>query len=112
MNKFWEALDNLISTKEIVIDRPKGSVHPRYSDYMYPHDYGYIKDTTSSDGAGIDVWIGSDNTKTVTAIITTLDTVKNDMETKILIGCTDSEMKEILACHQRGAMDAYLTVRN
>ena len=27
---FWEALDRLVSASTIVIDRPKGSAHPRY----------------------------------------------------------------------------------
>ena len=33
---FWSLLDELVSTHEIVIDRPKGSPHPQYSDYIYP----------------------------------------------------------------------------
>lgn len=27
---FWDALDELVSNSEIVIDRPKGSAHPRF----------------------------------------------------------------------------------
>lgn len=56
MNKeFWEALDNLVRESEIVIDRPKGTVHPRYQDLVYKVDYGYLKNTFSMDGGGIDV---------------------------------------------------------
>jgi inorganic pyrophosphatase len=44
---------------EIVIDRPKGTVHPKYPEFAYQVDYGYLKDTSSMDGAGIDVWVGS-----------------------------------------------------
>lgn len=112
MKKFWNELDNLINTKEIVIDRAKGSVHPRYADYIYPHDYGYLKDTTSSDGSGIDIWIGGENIKKVTAIVTTFDAFKKEIETKILIGCSEKEMSEILNFHQRGEMVAKLIVRD
>ena len=54
-DEFWAALDELVSKSEIVIDRPKGSAHPRFPDFIYRVDYGYLKDTASMDGAGIDV---------------------------------------------------------
>ena len=41
-NDFWEALDLLADNSEIVIDRPKGSVHPKYPDFVYKIDYGYL----------------------------------------------------------------------
>ena len=58
-NDFWRALDSLVDNSEIVIDRPKGTAHPKYPDFIYKVDYGYLKNTSSMDGAGIDVWIGS-----------------------------------------------------
>jgi len=30
--EFWNAIDVLLSESEIVIDRPKGSSHPKYPD--------------------------------------------------------------------------------
>ena len=65
---FWNALDELVNTSEIVIDRPKGSAHPRFPDFIYRVDYGYLRNTSSMDGAGIDVWVGSGQ-KTVDAIM-------------------------------------------
>jgi len=53
---FWEKLENLIAASNPVIDRPKGTAHPHYPDLIYPLDYGFLEDTTSPDGAGIDVW--------------------------------------------------------
>jgi predicted acetyltransferase len=47
---FWQALDKLVSDSEIVIDRPKGSAHPRYPEFIYPLEYGYLKGTTAMDG--------------------------------------------------------------
>ena len=57
-NDFWDAIDKLVVESKIVIDRPRNSRHPRYSDFIYPVDYGYLDGTTSADGGGIDVWYG------------------------------------------------------
>lgn len=47
---FWKALDELVNNSEIVIDRPKGLAHPKYPDFIYQVDYGYLKNTSSMDG--------------------------------------------------------------
>jgi inorganic pyrophosphatase len=52
---FWKAVGALVQESEIIIDRPKGSHHPRYPELVYPVDYGYLKNTTAMDGGGIDV---------------------------------------------------------
>ena len=38
-NSFWETLDSLVNNSEIVIDRPKGTAHPKYPDFIYKVDY-------------------------------------------------------------------------
>ena len=88
---FWQTLDRLASESEIIIDRPKGSAHPRYPDYIYPLDYGYLMGTTAMDGGGIDVWRGSSKAGTLDAIMCTVDITKRDSEIKLLIGCTEEE---------------------
>lgn len=95
---FWDALDQLADASEIVIDRPKGSAHPRFPDFIYPVDYGYLKNTASPDGAGIDVWVGSGEKK-IDAVICTVDLMKRDSEIKILIGCTEEEKTEVYRTH-------------
>ena len=95
---FWKALDELVSSSEIVIDRPKGSAHSKFPDFIYRVDYGYLKDTTSMDGAGIDVWVGSGNKK-IDAIMCIVDLMKKDSEIKILIGCTEEEKMEVYRTH-------------
>lgn len=97
-NEFWNALDELVSNSEIVIDRPKGTAHPRYPDFIYQVDYGYLKNTASMDGAGIDVWVGSGERR-IDAIICTIDLMKKDSEIKILIGCTEEEKAIIYETH-------------
>lgn len=95
---FWAALDQLMASSRLVIDRPKGTAHPRYSEMIYPLDYGYLQDTTAMDGGGIDVWAGSDPARGLDAIMVTVDLVKRDSEIKLLIGCTEEEKQ--LVWHQ------------
>lgn len=97
-NGFWNALDELVNNSEIIIDRPKGTVHPKYQNFIYRVDYGYLKNTASMDGAGIDVWVGTGE-KRIDAIICTVDLMKRDSEIKILIGCTEEEKAIIYETH-------------
>ncbi len=95
---FWKALDELVSNSEIVIDRPRGSAHPRFPNFIYKVDYGYLKDTASMDGGGIDVWVGSGDKK-IDAIMCIVDLMKRDSEIKILVGCTEEEKLEVYKTH-------------
>ena len=92
---FWEYLEKLVHENEIIIDRPKGTRHPKYNKMVYVADYGYIKNTKSMDDGGIDIFVGSDPGKKIDAIICTIDLLKNDSEIKILLGCTQSEQTAI-----------------
>ena len=95
---FWKELDELVNSSEIVIDRPRGSAHPRFPNFIYKVDYGYLKNTASMDGAGIDVWVGSGDKK-IDAIMCIVNLMKRDSEIKILIGCTEEEKLEIYKTH-------------
>ncbi len=96
---FWDAIDQLLQSSEVIIDRPRGSCHPRYPHCVYPLDYGYLKGTSSMDGSGIDLWRGSADIQKVDAIICTVDLVKRDSEIKLLLGCTDEEKSAVLEFH-------------
>lgn len=97
---FWKALDELVNNSEIIIDRPKGTAHPKYPDFIYNVDYGYLKDTSSMDGCGIDVWVGSGKKK-IDAIMCIVDLMKKDSEIKILIGCTEEEKSIVYETHNK-----------
>lgn len=96
---FWKALDELVRQSRIVIDRPKGTAHPRFPDFIYQVDYGYLENTSSMDGAGIDVWVGTKEGKRIEAIMCIVDLMKKDSEIKILIGCTEEEKAIIYQTH-------------
>ncbi len=97
--EFWQATDQLVAESEMVIDRPKGSRHPRYPDIVYQVDYGYLKGTTSMDGGGIDVWKGTRENPAVDAVMCIVDLVKRDSEIKLLFGCTEEEKSIVYRFH-------------
>jgi inorganic pyrophosphatase len=92
---FWTRLDELIGSHEIVIDRPKGSIHPQYPAFKYPFDYGYLRGTSAGDGNEIDVCRGSLDDNRLVGIICSADSLKKDTEVKLLIDCTEAEIAVI-----------------
>ena len=44
-------------TVDILIDRPLGSVHPKYPNLVYPIHYGYIPGVLGGDGEELDVYL-------------------------------------------------------
>lgn len=109
---FWAFVENLVASSRIAIDRPKGSAHPRYPAMIYPFDYGYLENTQSGDGEGIDVWIGSGDRSCVCGMVCTIDLAKRDMEMKILLGCTAEEARAIVDFLSRYTMRAVLMPRH
>ena len=90
--ELFAALDHLAATSAVVIDRPRGSAHPRYPAAIYPLDYGYLDGTVSADGDGIDLFRGSAVGNGVVAVAVVADIVKKDVEVKILLECTADEI--------------------
>jgi inorganic pyrophosphatase len=111
VDDLWAAFEHLIETAEVVIDRPRGSAHPRYPDCVYPLDYGHVADTTGGDGAEVDVWIGSDPGGAVVGLVVTADLHKRDVEVKLLIGCTAAESEIVRRFHDVEGQRALLVTR-
>lgn len=105
---FWSRLASFVSGGSVVVDRPKGSPHPRMPGLIYPLDYGYLTALRSGDGDGADVWVGSLKRRVITGVICTVDVAKCDTEVKILLGCTRSEERRILLLHNWGDQRAVL----
>lgn len=93
---FWTLLGELVASSRVVIDRPKGSAHPRFPENIYPLDYGFLESTTSGDGQGIDVWLGSGDVRQLTAVLCTADLKKRDAKLKLLLGCTPAEVQTVM----------------
>jgi len=100
----------MLRTHTIVIDRPAGSSHPRYPEFRYPLDYGYLDGTSGGDGNEIDVWCGSCDRSVLTGIVCTVDGVKRDAEVKLLAGCTAAEAETVLHAHNSGPQAAILVL--
>jgi inorganic pyrophosphatase len=109
---FWQKLDSLVASSEIAIDRPRGTAHPRYPEFIYPLDYGYLKETSSGDRGGIDLWRGSLPGQQVTGVVVTIDLHKHDSEIKILLDCTREEMVMIAETHNQGEQAGMSMERN
>ena len=107
---FWLGLETLVRGGKIVIDRPKGSVHPRYPSIVYPLDYGFVEDTTGGDGQAVDVWRGSLDRSPLVGIVCTVDRLKRDAEVKLLLGCTPEEVDTILSFHNDSGMMSAIAV--
>jgi len=110
--QFWEYLQRLVDTSQIVLDRPKGSTHPRYSGNPYPVGYGYLAGTTTMDAGGVDIWVGSLNLKRVVGALCTVDLLKRDTELKILYDCTVDEILKILQFINQGEMRGFYVKRD
>lgn len=113
--EFWMALDQLVAESEIVIDRPRLSAHPHEGNVIYPLNYGYLKGTSSADGGGIDLFMGSGDIEqtplAVNAIICTVDPGKRDSEIKLLIGCSDAEIDQARQFFQEALHLPHLLVK-
>lgn len=90
--RFFTNLDRICASARLVVDRPKGSRHPRVPQAVYPVDYGYLDGTTGGDGAGVDVFRGSAEGVGVVGVFLTADPGKRDVEVKVLLDCTGEEI--------------------
>jgi coenzyme F420-0:L-glutamate ligase / coenzyme F420-1:gamma-L-glutamate ligase len=108
---FWSYLDSLVAQSELVIDRPRGSAHPRLPEVIYPLDYGYLAETSAMDGGGVDVWLGSLPDRRLDAVMLTVDLFKRDTELKLMLGCTPEEKQIALDFTSQGSMRAVLIAR-
>ena len=97
---FWQKLDTIVLSSKLVIDRPKNTCHYKYSNLVYPVDYGYLADPTpqsKEQQPPVDVFRGSMGGTQVSAVAISADILKKDCEVKLLIGCSEEEEYEIMS---------------
>lgn len=107
---YWTALEKLVAENRILIERPKGSRHPRFPEMIYPLDYGFLDGTNSNDGAEADIWRGTLPGNAITGAVCTVDLVKRNAEVKILIGCTPDEIAIIDEFYNTGPYMKGMTI--
>ncbi len=72
---------------KVKVDRPIGSAHPKYSDVIYPVNYGFVEGVFAPDGEEQDVYIlGVDHPVEVFwgRVIAVIHR-KNDVEDKLVV---------------------------
>jgi F420 biosynthesis protein FbiB-like protein len=75
-------------------------------------DYGFLEGTCGPDGAGIDIWVGSRQERSASALALTVDLIKRDAELKILLGCTAEEEQIVLNAMNSRSLRAILVRRS
>lgn len=85
------------------IDRPIGSLHPRYPGMLYPINYGYVEGVTAEDGQAQDVYVlGTDEAiETFEGIVIAVYRRFNDAEDKWIVslngaGYSDEEILQAI----------------
>jgi inorganic pyrophosphatase len=109
--EFFQTFEAFIEKNGVTIDRPKGSVHPRFPDLIYPINYGFINATRSQDGQGIDIFLGDLGDRRVVGVICTVDTIKNDSEVKVLVACSEENIQTAMMMLTHDPMRAILVRR-
>ncbi len=108
---FWTYVDRLVAESAVVMEHRRGTADPDWPGQIYPLDYGYLAGTRSMDGAGIDVWLGSGGNIHVAGVLCTVDLLKRDSEIKLLLGCSEAEMKQVATFMNVGEMRCILLRR-
>lgn len=81
---------------DIEIDRPLGSRHPKYKDFIYPINYGFVPNTVSGDGMEIDCYV-IDLDKPVKRLVGRCIAIinrLNDKENKLVVTEKDVEYSD------------------
>lgn len=93
---FWQKIDTLFLSSDLVMDKPKGTAHQEYHNLIYPVDYGHLKSVGGEIDESIGLYRGTGSQKIIDTIVVCVDILKKDVEVKLLMGCTEQEERIIL----------------
>ena len=93
---FWQKIDTLYLSSDLVMDKPKGTSHHEYHNLIYPVDYGHLKSSVEDIDESVGLYRGTGNKKIIDTIVVCVDILKKDVEVKLLMGCTPQEEEAIL----------------
>lgn len=87
-------LDKIV---KVIIDRPMGSAHPKYSETIYPINYGFVEGIFALDKEEQDCYVlGVDKAiKEFTGNVIAIIKRKNDIEDKWVVSNRDYSIEEI-----------------
>lgn len=91
---FWQKVDTVFLSSHLNITRHKGESHPQFKNLVYPVEYGHLED--AGNGDGISVYVGSKSRSEITAIVVAADILQKTIDVKMLVGCTEEEINEVL----------------
>ncbi|MBR2825444.1 MAG: Inorganic pyrophosphatase [Solobacterium sp.] len=93
---FWQKIDTLYHSSNLVISRHKGDTHPTFKNLIYPTEYGHLKDTLGTSSEGLSVYVGSGDKSVINGIVVAADILIKTVDIKILVGCKDEEVYDVL----------------
>ncbi len=92
---FWQKLDTLFLSSQLIISKEKGACHPQYQNLIYPVKYGRLVGTNGGNSE-VSVFRGSLLSDKVGAAVIAVDILKKELDIKLLSGCTEEEEDSIL----------------
>lgn len=93
---FWQKIDTLYLSGTRKLIKHKGEQHDSFKNLVYPIDYARIEDMKSVSGHGVAVYLGSGNRNKVSALIVAADILEKELDVKVLAGCTEEEIHDVL----------------
>ena len=91
---FWQKVDTIFLSSNVNIIRYKGEVHPQFKNLIYPTEYGHLDET--GNGNPISVYMGTKNHSEITGLIVAADILQKTIDVKLLLGCTEEEVNDVL----------------
>lgn len=111
-NDFWSYLDRVVSEADLIIDRPQGASDSRYPDLVYPLDCGFLEKPASMDVGRIDFFRGTEEAGNLDALVLTFEPDKHAFGIRLLLGCLESEIQQVMDFLYQCSLHAWLVRRD
>ena len=92
---FWQKMDTLYLSSDLVITNQKGSCVKDFPDLVYPCDFGYLKMPKHDSEGEIKCFRGTAG-EPIGQVVICANIIDKCIDVRLLIGCTDDEQYDIL----------------
>ncbi len=92
---FWQKLDTLYLSSDLVITNPKGTSVAEFPELIYPCDFGHLKILRADREKEIVCFRGS-LAEEINQIVVCANIIDKSIEVKLLVGCNLEEQDAIL----------------